>query len=238
MEHLASLSRKIQMVWPNLGRVGGRDQFVLVGGSAMALQIGHRESVDVDLVSSRPCPHPRTLRSQLGIDGLGAHKWIRKKRSHYIKFRETETAPKIDVHGKSRMPCLEVPKRASNGLRIASLTDILFQKLLAASDRRAERDGVDLLVLFGARISVSKALDAFAAAAGPEDMERLAWSFRHPEKMSWPSSSRWARFARQLEEHEPGGLNPSHRRIEGPEWIEPLTPAPGYDPRSGRLRTL
>ena len=133
-------------------------------------------------------------------------------------------------------PCSEAPKRASNGLRIASLTDILFQKLLTASDRRAERDGMDLLVLFGARISVSKALDAFAAAAGPEDMRRLAWSFRHPEKMSWPSDFKWARVARQVEEHEPGGLNPSHRRIKGPERIESLTPVPGYDPSSGRPR--
>ena len=142
----------------------------------------------------------------------------------------------LDVSRANHMWCADITYiPVSHGFfYLVAVTDILFQKLLAAADRWAERDGVDLLVLFSAGVSVSKALDAFAAAAGPEDMGRLAWSFRHPEKMSWPSSSRWARFARQVEEHEPGGLNPSHWRIEGPERIEPLTPASS----AGRPRTL
>lgn len=222
MEHLECLSPKIRAVWPNLGRVGGADQFVLVGGSALALQVGHRESVDVDLVSSQPCPHPRTLKRQLGIDGIGSHKWIRKKRSHYIKFQETSTAPKIDVHGKSRMPCLEAPKRASNRLRIASLTDILFHKLLAAVDRRAERDGVDLLVLIDDHRSVAMALDAAFAGAGPEAMRMLAWSARHPERMRWPASARWNDLAETIERHRPGDVAPVSRRVEGPESIGAL----------------
>ena len=133
-------------------------------------------------------------------------------------------APKIDIHGKSRMPCLETPKRASNGLRIASLTDILFQKLLAAMDRRAERDGVDLLVLLDADASVSVALDAVSAASGPEGMEMLAWSVRHSEKMRWPGSNRWQGVARRIDQHEPCLPVPASKRVEGPALIEALTP--------------
>ena len=79
VEYLECLSPKIRAVWPNLGRIGGSGQFILVGGSALALQLGHRESVDIDLVSSRPCPHPRTIRRQLAIEGIGSHKWIREQ---------------------------------------------------------------------------------------------------------------------------------------------------------------
>ena len=190
------------------------------GGSALALQVGHRESVDIDLVTSQPCPHPQTLKRQLRIDG--SHKWIRKKRSHYIKFQETATAPKIDVHGKSRMPCLEAPKRASNGLRVASLTDILFHKLLAAVDRRAERDGVDLLVLIDSRRSVALALDAALVAAGPAAMGMLAWCARHPERMRWPASARWEELADAIDRHQPSQFAPVSKRVEGPELIEAL----------------
>ena len=229
MAYPECLSPKIRTVWPYLGRIGGSDQFTLVGGSALALQLGHRESVDIDLVSSRPCPHPRTIRKQLAIEGIGSHKWIRKKRSHYIKFQETAVAPKIDIHGKSRMPCLDAPRRASNGLRIASLTDILFQKLLAAVDRRAERDGVDLLVLLDAGASLSTALGAVFAASGPDAMAMLLWSVRHPEKMRWPDSSRWQALEDRIDRSEPRAMMPVSSRVEGPAQIEALptaTPSP------------
>lgn len=229
MEYLECLSPKIQAVWPNLGAIGGSDQFVLVGGSALALQLGHRESVDIDLVSSQPCPHPRTLKRQLSIDGIGSHRWIRKKRSHYMKFRETAAAPKIDIHGKSRIPCLVAPKRASNGLRIASLTDILFHKLLAAVDRRAERDGVDVLALLASPAAVATALDAAFDAAGSEAMAMLAWCMRHPERMRWPASDRWDGFAEAIDRHRPSPLVPVSKRVEGPALIQALDDRDRFD---------
>ena len=56
-------------------------------------------------------------------------------------------APKIDIHGKSLLPCLADPDTADNGLRIASLTDILLHKLLALSAREECRDLIDLQAL-------------------------------------------------------------------------------------------
>ena len=138
------LSPKIQSLWEVLGRVGPR--YVLVGGTALSFRIGHRESVDIDLLTSAPADHPRVIAERLGRP-VGKHKWLRRRPDHYIKFFATDDAPKIDIHGKSPLPCLADPDTADNGLRIASLTDILLHKLLALSAREECRDLLDLQAL-------------------------------------------------------------------------------------------
>lgn len=138
MPHFEFLSDKIRNVWEALGRTGG--QYVLIGGTALAYRLGHRVSVDIDLCTSRPAEHPNVLRRKWNSPAIGKHKWLRRRPDHYIKFFETECAPKIDVHGKVPGGCLELPQTAPNGLRIASVTDILKQKLIAMCDREPPRD--------------------------------------------------------------------------------------------------
>ena len=52
MEHADCLGTKIRNVWDALGATGER--YVLIGGTALARRLGHRESFDIDLVTSRP----------------------------------------------------------------------------------------------------------------------------------------------------------------------------------------
>jgi hypothetical protein len=47
------LSESQQKTLPAIARFS--DEFVLVGGTAIALQIGHRESIDFDMFT--PCRH-------------------------------------------------------------------------------------------------------------------------------------------------------------------------------------
>src|SRR5437868_6718751 len=45
----------------NLMRDGNLNDFFLVGGTGLALQIGHRNSIDIDLFSQRPFDQNRML---------------------------------------------------------------------------------------------------------------------------------------------------------------------------------
>lgn len=50
-----------QTLWPLLGAVAGMG-FVLYGGTAIALRLGHRQSVDFDFFAERPCDPDQLVR--------------------------------------------------------------------------------------------------------------------------------------------------------------------------------
>ena len=52
---LAALPDEQRRLWPALA--DGPDSFVLYGGTALALRLGHRSSVDFDFFSSSPLDH-------------------------------------------------------------------------------------------------------------------------------------------------------------------------------------
>ena len=53
--NLAALPERQRSLWPALAEVP--DSFVLYGGTALALRLGHRSSVDFDFFSSPPLDH-------------------------------------------------------------------------------------------------------------------------------------------------------------------------------------
>lgn len=177
MEHVDCLGPKVRNVWDALGRTGER--YVLIGGTALALRLGHRVSVDIDLATSLPCEHPRVLRRHWGDPRIGKHKWLRRTPDHYIKFFATAEAPKIDVHGRVPGGCLDTPETAANGLRIAALTDLLRQKLIAMCHRDESRDGDDVAALLqDGRANVERAVaglhdDVHALGVGEDEAHTL-----------------------------------------------------------------
>ncbi len=70
MSHPESLSPLIAYVWQKLGALPG-DQYVLIGGTALSYQIGHRISYDIDLATHKSCHHPRVIRAALNVPELG-----------------------------------------------------------------------------------------------------------------------------------------------------------------------
>ncbi len=144
------LDEKVAAIWESLGRTG--DRYVLIGGTALAYRLRHRVSYDIDLCTSGPAEHPNALKKRWGDPRIGKHKWIRRQPDHYIKFFGTSGAPKIEVHGKVKGGCLEEPETAESGLRIASLTDILKQKLVAMCHREQTRDAHDVAAILDSNL--------------------------------------------------------------------------------------
>ncbi len=193
MEHLDRLSPKIRALWEALGRTGPR--YVLVGGAAIALRLGHRQSVNVELATGLPCEDPDVLRRRWADERLGPDKWIRRKPDHYIKFFATDDAPKIDVHGQVTGGCLDSPETASNGMRIASPTDLLRQKLAAMCTRGEARDGFDAeALLLDGRADRERAVAAVhqeSLRMGPGPIEAHGLG----QRLTWLSRSPWADYA-------------------------------------------
>lgn len=112
---------------------------MLVGGTSLALQIGHRKSEDIDLFGRAVFNHDEIMEI---LNELGTLKLI--KRSGNILICSLNDI-KIDFVNYS-YPWLEEPI-IRDGIRMAGLKDIAAMKLNAIAGRGSRKDFVDVYYL-------------------------------------------------------------------------------------------
>lgn len=125
------------MANPTLKEAG----FVLCGGTALTLQLGHRMSTDIDLFSPLNVTAPKmksfmekTFGDRLDITSmsdLGIRGFLDGVKLDMIKFPYPMKHSPLEI----------------NGLRVLSLNDASAMKLHAAANRGARRDYVDVAEL-------------------------------------------------------------------------------------------
>jgi hypothetical protein len=111
----------------------------LVGGTALALQLGHRKSIDLDVfghLSVGALELEQTLREYGPVSVAGRSRMIQAYAVCGIK---------VDVVEYS-YPWLDGPV-AEDGVRLASFRDIAAMKLAAITNRGTRKDFVDLAFL-------------------------------------------------------------------------------------------
>lgn len=112
-------------------------QFVLAGGTAIALHLGHRKSVDFDFFTERTFSTDKVFQE---IRRLG----FEVKTLQEEKGTLTITADGVKI-SLFHYPYPLLEKKADlNGIPVAGLIDIASMKLLAITQRGAKRDFVDL----------------------------------------------------------------------------------------------
>jgi len=128
-------------------------QFNLAGGTSLALQIGHRESVDLDFFGSHQIPHENILNEIATIDEPTV--FTNSRSILIVKMKDV----KVDfVNYKYALlePYIEV-----DGIRLVSMIDIGAMKLNAITGRGKQRDFYDLYFLLQ-RFDFQTLLDAFS----------------------------------------------------------------------------
>jgi predicted nucleotidyltransferase component of viral defense system len=127
-------------------------EFYLAGGTALALQLGHRISVDLDFFSEN------TFLIQKIIDKL-------KEKGHLeISSQDEETLNgslnSIRISFFRYPHKLLFPTKEYEGVKIADERDISVMKILAISDRGSKKDFVDLFILLK-KYSLAEILEFF-----------------------------------------------------------------------------
>lgn len=115
------------------------DAFNLAGGTSLALQIGHRQSIDIDLFGSAEIDEPSIL-STLGTFG----ETILLKRTPNILIC-TVAGVKLDLVNYS-YPLIH-PPAIEDGIRLLTQPDIGAMKLNAIAGRGSRKDFIDLYFL-------------------------------------------------------------------------------------------
>jgi Domain of unknown function (DUF1814). len=139
-----------------LSRIGANQafrDFYLAGGTGLALQLGHRMSLDLDLFSERPWSDASLLAA---LRALGPT----------IIDLESEGTLVGSVGGVRvsffyyPYPLLEPLLQTPGGGPLAGLLDIACMKLIAVSQRGSRKDFIDLYFLGAAGVDLRHALDA------------------------------------------------------------------------------
>ncbi len=123
--------------------------FYLVGGTALALQLGHRRSVDIDLFTHGP------FDTQAVADWLVQHVQVTEIDTAKNTVRCFIDGVKVDILAH-QYPLIESLVMV-DGIRMASLPDIVAMKLNAVANRGAKKDLWDIAALLG-RFSLDQML--------------------------------------------------------------------------------
>ncbi len=145
LQHRAVYPETLELL-KQLMSLPGLDDFYLVGGTALALQIGHRISIDLDFFAHKdfnPDVLKLTVEKYITISD---HSTDKNMLSLYVIYPpKTQNIVKVDFL-KYKYPLLK-PLITEDGLRLASIEDIIPMKLSAIANRGTKKDFYDLYFL-------------------------------------------------------------------------------------------
>jgi hypothetical protein len=154
-----------QMVWRELGQIPS--QFTLYGGTAIALYLGHRESVDFDFFGTDHFA-PMDLYSAIPILEGATVTQSQPSTLSVISYRNNE-AVKISFFGLPAIRALMAPVVCTdNNLKVASLLDLAGMKAAVVQQRAEAKDYIDLDAILAAEVvDLPTAIGAAQAIYGP-----------------------------------------------------------------------
>lgn len=126
--------------------------FYLAGGTALALQVGHRQSLDFDFFSQQHSVAEPVL------------KWLRGFPDPLVRETDADTVHadmagvKVSFIGDYKYPliaeCMTIEK-----ISVAGILDIALMKLLAITHRATVRDYLDLAIIIRNHVPLPKLLE-------------------------------------------------------------------------------
>ena len=148
-----TISKQTKNSLEELSNLEAIKQFYLAGGTAMALQLGHRTSLDLDFFTKKNFSEEKLI----GI--------LKNKGKFKLNKKEEQT-----IHGVfngTKVSFIYYPyplvykKNRFLGVNLADVRDIACMKLDAVATRGSKKDFIDLYVLFKDFYSLEKILIVF-----------------------------------------------------------------------------
>jgi Nucleotidyl transferase AbiEii toxin, Type IV TA system len=157
LPHLEILPPPQRTLWNELSQVPR--EFVLYGGTALALHLGHRNSVDFDFFGSRAL---NLAQIEQEISFLKGAKIIQREKNTLSAIVDRGGAVKVSFFGVPNLPRLSAALvAADNQLGVASLLDLAGTKASVIQVRAEAKDYIDVDALIRAgKVDLPLALSA------------------------------------------------------------------------------
>jgi Nucleotidyl transferase AbiEii toxin, Type IV TA system len=161
LEILPPSQRKL---WAELHEVPR--EFVLYGGTALALHLGHRRSVDFDFFGNRALDISKLEQEVPFLKGANI---IQREKNTLSAIVDRGGPVKVSFFGLPNLPRLSPPLVAKdNGLGIASLLDLAGTKASVVQMRAEAKDYIDIDALITkGKVDLPLALSAAQKLYGP-----------------------------------------------------------------------
>lgn len=161
--HLDILPPPQRRLWDELSTVP--PEFVLYGGTALALHLGHRQSVDFDFFGNKPLDPAQLVPA---IPFLAGAVVTQREPNTFGCTVDRGGAIKLSFFGVPGLARLSPPLIApDNGLQVASLLDLAGTKASVVQVRAEAKDYIDIdALLTDGRIDLPMALAAGRAIYG------------------------------------------------------------------------
>lgn len=138
------------------------DTFTLYGGTAIALQLGHRSAGYFDFFG---CPAMDVVVLERGLPFLAGAEVVERQQSKLTALVDRGAPVTVSFVGVPRLPRFARPLIADdNGLRVASLLDVAGTKAMLVQVRGAAQDYIDMDALI--HLGGVTLASALAAARG------------------------------------------------------------------------
>lgn len=137
--HSEVISHEVENTAETLGKLPSLQSFYLAGGTALALYLGHRRSVDLDFFTQQAFHEDVLIATLQGLPDFAVVS--KAPQTVYVHLSGT----KVSFIGYD-YPLL-FPLQTFHGLAVADAQDIACMKLSALASRGARRDFVDLYVV-------------------------------------------------------------------------------------------
>ncbi len=180
----------------SLGPLADRFGYYLAGGTAVALHLGHRQSIDFDWFAAQPTVEPLAVPARLREAGLA-----------YDAKSTSQTLVDGPIQGirttfiQYPYPVLAPPEPCDEfGCRVASLTDLTCMKLWAIASRGSRKDFIDLYAILRSGVSLAGAIEDYRRKYGVQDASPVIYGlayFDDAEKRPMPNMlipTKWAQM--------------------------------------------
>mgnify|MGYP001492506035 CR=1 FL=1 len=159
-----ALPKAQQEIWPQLAPTVGLG-FVLYGGTAVALHLGHRVSVDFDFFRSAALDKKEI---ETSFQFMAGAQIVQEDKNTLVIVASMPSGPvKVSFFGGLAIGKINEPLTTEDTvLRVASLDDLLATKLKTILDRAEAKDYRDISAMLSAGVSLEKGLGAFKKIYG------------------------------------------------------------------------
>ena len=182
------LARAQRRLWPELGPSVALG-FVLYGGTAVSLHLGHRRSVDFDFFTDRPLD-PAAIRR--GFAFAESAKTLRQAKDTLVVLA---SGVKLSFFGGMRFGRVADPHLTTDGVaEVASLEDLMAHKLKVILQRAEKKDYADIAAMLRAGVSLTRGFAAarlfFGGALQPAESLKALTYFKDGDLARLPVTDR------------------------------------------------
>ncbi len=161
-----------------LTRMGGamaRDGFYLAGGTAVALHLGHRRSVDLDWFTPSALADPLRYAGLLRAEGLALQDVETQRGTLHLRIDGVRVSIIEYLYPLLR----EAEPLGDTGARVAALDDLGAMKLAAVTQRGTRRDFVDVHALAKLFRPLADLLDFYRRKYGVTDVTHVLYGLSY-----------------------------------------------------------